>query len=86
MMNTSTLYKIYETTRAKDVPDLTIGLAMYKDEHPEAAIPQEEDRAIREFMSRHGQKLAAAFPDPEAFAQAVSAGVAEDAEKAAEAE
>ena len=84
-MNAIKLYGIYETTRANQALDLTIGLAMYKAEHP-GVITHEQDREIREFMGRHGQKLAAAFPDPEAFAKAVSAGVAEDAEKAAEAE
>ncbi|MEM5780685.1 MAG: hypothetical protein AAGU02_06025 [Lawsonibacter sp.] len=83
-MNAITLYKIYETTRENQAPDLTIGLAMYKAEHP-GVITHEQDREIREFMGRHGQELAKAFPDPEAFAKAVSAGEAEDAEKAAEA-
>ncbi len=84
-MNAIILYNIYETTRANKAPDLTIGLAMYKAEHP-GVITHEQDREIREFMGRHGQELAAAFPDPEKFTYAVAACAAEDAEKAAEAE
>lgn len=84
-MNANTLYGIYETTRENQAPDLTIGLAMYKDEHPEDPIPHEEDKAIREFIGRHGQKLARAFvAGPDAFAEAVAACEAEDAEKAAQ--
>ena len=72
MMNAIILYGIYEATRDNKAPDLTIGLAMYKAEHPEVTITHEEDKAIREFMGKHGQKLAKAFPDPEAFAKAVA--------------
>ncbi|MEA4932936.1 MAG: hypothetical protein VB071_05030 [Lawsonibacter sp.] len=81
-MNAITLYGIYETTRKNHAPDTTIGLAMFKAEHPEVKITQEEDKAMREFMGQHGQELAAAFPDRDAFAAAVAAGMAEDAKKA----
>lgn len=81
-MKANTLYGIYESTRANQVPDLTIGLAMYKDEHPEDPISHEEDKAIREFIGRHGQELAQAFvAGPDAFAEAVAACEAKDAEK-----
>lgn len=84
-MKANTLYGIYESTHANQVPDLTIGLAMYKDEHPEDPISHEEDKAIREFIGRHGQELARAFvAGPDAFAEAVAACEAEDAEKAAQ--
>lgn len=84
-MKSNTLYGIYESTRANQVPDLTIGLAMYKDEHPEDPISHEEDKAIREFIGRHGQELAQAFAEgPEAFAEVVAACEAKDAEKAAQ--
>ena len=81
-MNADTLYGIYETTRENHAPDTTIGLAMFKAEHPEVKITHEEDRKIREFMGAYGQELAAAFPDRDAFATAVAAGMAEDAKKA----
>ena len=76
-MNAIVLYGIYDTTRINKCNDLTIGLAMYKAEHPEVAISHEEDKAIREFMGRHGQKLAAAYPDPVKFADAVAKAEAE---------
>ena len=84
-MKANTLYGIYESTRANQVPDLTIGLAMYKAEHPEDPISHEEDKAIREFIVRHGQELAQAFAEGhEAFAEVVAACEAKDAEKAAQ--
>lgn len=79
-MNAEILYKVYETAREKDVSDLTIGLAMLKDEQPELKITQEEDRCLREFIGRHGQSLSAAFPNAKAFADAVAAGVEADKE------
>lgn len=84
-MNAIVLHEIYSITRENKLPDLTIGLAMFKAEHPEVTITHEEDKAIREFMGRHGQELAAAFPDRDAFAKAVAAGMVEDAKKAADA-
>lgn len=84
-MKANTLYGIYEATRENQVPDLTIGLAMYKAEHPEDPLSHEEDKAIREFIGRHGQELAQAFAEgPDVFAEAVAACEAEDAEKAAQ--
>lgn len=80
-MNANILYDIYETTRKNNANDLTIGLAMYRAEHPETPISQDEDKAIREFTGRHGQKLAAAYQKGrEAFAATVAACEAEDAE------
>ena len=71
------LYELYEITEKNDAPDLaTVGMAMLREKHPE--ITHEEDRAMREFTGRHGQELAAAYPDREAFEAAVAAGVAED--------
>ena len=84
-MNAEILYKVYETTRKHNAPDLTIGLAMLKDEQPELKITQEEDRCLREFIGRHGQALSAAFPDVDAFEAAVAAGVKADEEAAQEA-
>ncbi|MEA4934812.1 MAG: hypothetical protein VB071_14705 [Lawsonibacter sp.] len=84
-MNAIIVYDIYKTTREHKAPDTTIGLALYKDEHPEVTISKQEDKAIREFMGQHGEALAKAFPDPVAFFKAVEDGVAKDAKKAAEA-
>lgn len=72
------LYAIYTLTRDNQAPDLTTGLAMYRDQHP-GLLTQEDDRAIREFMGRHGQELSQAFPDRTAFDAAVEAGLAADA-------
>ena len=76
-MSTEMLYELYEITEKNDAPDLaTVGMAMLREAHPE--ITHEEDKAMREFTGRHGQELAAAYPDKEAFEAAVAAGVAED--------
>ena len=84
-MKTEMLYELYEITEKNDAPDLaTVGMAMLREKHPE--ITHEEDRAMREFTGRHGQELAAAFPDKEAFEAAVAAGVAEDEAAKEEAE
>lgn len=81
-MNAIILYNVFETTHAKEAPDTTIGLAMFKADHPEVKITKEEDKQIREFMGQHATKLGEAFPDRDAFAKAVAAGMAEDAKKA----
>ena len=84
-MNTEMLYELYEITEKNDAPDLaTVGMAMLREAHPE--ITHEEDKAMREFTGRHGQELAAAYPDKEAFSAAVAAGVAEDEAAKEEAE
>lgn len=84
-MKTELLYELYEITEKNDAPDLaTVGMAMLREAHPE--ITHEEDKAMREFTGRHGQELAAAYPDKEAFEAAVVAGVAEDEAAKEEAE
>ena len=84
-MNTEMLYELYEITEKNDAPDLaTVGMAMLREAHPE--ITHEEDRAMREFTGRHGQELAAAFPDKEAFEAAIEAGIQADKEAAEQAE
>lgn len=81
-MNVNTLYGIYETTRDNKAPDLTVGLAMFKAEHPEVAISHEEDKAIREFIGKHSKKLADGFAKGfDAFAETVAACEIEDAEE-----
>lgn len=77
-MNTNTLYDIYTINKQTPGEDLTISLAKYQAEHP-GAVSHEEDKAIREFMGRHGQALSRAYPGGyEAFAAAVVQGMAED--------
>ena len=72
------LYEIYTLTRDNQANDLTIGLAMYRAQHP-GLLTHEEDKAIRAFMGRHGRELSDAFPDRAAFDAAVEAGLAADA-------
>ena len=84
-MNTEMLYELYEITEKNDAPDLaTVGMAMLREKHPE--IPHEEAKEMREFTGRHGQELAAADPDREAFAAAVEAGLQADKEAAEQVE
>ena len=84
-MNTEMLYELYEITEKNDAPDLaTVGMPMLLKKHPE--ITHEEAKEIREFTGRHGQELAAAFPDKEAFEAAIEAGIQADKEAAEQAE
>ncbi len=84
-MNTEMLYELYEITEKNDAPDLaTIGMPMLLKKHPE--ITDEESKEMREFTGRHGQELAAAFPDKEAFEAAIEAGIQADKEAAEQAE
>lgn len=84
-MNTEMLYELYEITKKNDAPDLaTVGMPMLLKKHPE--ITHEEAKEIREFTGRHGQELAAAYPDREAFAAAVEAGIQADKEAAEQVE
>ena len=84
-MNVNTLYGIYKTTRDNKAPDLTIGLAMFKAEHPEVTISHEEAKAIREFIGKHSKELADGFAKGfDAFSQVVAACEIEDAEGAGE--
>ena len=71
-MNADILYEIYTITRDNQANDLTIGLAMYRAQHP-GLLTHEEDKAIRAFMGRHGRELSDAFPDRTAFDAAVEA-------------
>ena len=77
-MNANYLYDIFEKTRVNDAPDLYTGLAMLKEEQP---ITDEEDKAIRAFLSRHYNALVATYAsrDREAFATKVAKCQAEDA-------
>ena len=55
------LYDVFAMCEEKDCNDLTIALAMFAHEHPEADITHEKDKAMREFMGRHYEELVAAF-------------------------
>ena len=84
-MNTEMLYELYEITEKNDAPDLaTVGMPMLLKKHPE--ITDAESKEMREFTGRHGQELAAAFPDKEAFEAAIEAGIQADKEAAEQAE
>ena len=76
MVNPNTLYGLYQCNEANDLPDLTIGMAYYREQHPE--ITQEQDDAMIGFISRHSKKLAKAYPDKLAFYRAWSEGITED--------
>ena len=54
------LYDVYSICEEKDCPDLTIALAMFRAEHPDC-IDHETDKAMRLFIGRNGEDLAAAF-------------------------
>ena len=76
-MNTKILYGIFEITKEENLPDLTIGLAKYRHEHP-GFIGHEKAKSIRTFLARHSRELGAAFPDFDAFAAAVTKAREED--------
>ena len=84
-MNTELLYELYEINEKNDAPDLaTVGMPMLLKKHPE--ITHEEAKEMREFTGRHGQELAAAHPDKEAFEAAIEAGIQADKEAAEQVE
>lgn len=79
-MNAKTLYEIFEATRKHDLPDLTLGVAVVRHEHPDL-IDDDNDRPIREFIGAHYEDLCAAYAKGAvAFEEAVAA--CEEAEKA----
>ena len=88
LTNPETLYELYQCNEKNDLPDLTIGMAYYREQHPE--ITQAEDDAMIGFISRHSRDLARAYPNKLAFYRAWSEGITEDLireqEKAEEAE
>lgn len=83
-MNSKVLYDIFETTGAHHLPDLTIGLAYYRYEHP--GMDEATDKAIRLFIGAHYGELVKAYAKGfEAFDKAVKLAEIEDAKKAEEA-
>lgn len=83
-VNAEHLYGLYQCNEANDLPDLTIGMAYYREQHPE--ITQEEDDAMIGFISRHSKALAKAYPNKLAFYRAWSEGMTEDLKRAQEQE
>lgn len=82
-MKANYIYGVFETTKKNDVPDLTIGLAMHKAKEP---LPEGmEDKALREFMGRHYEKLVEAFKtgDKDQFVKVVEQCEAKDQEACA---
>lgn len=79
-MNADLLYAVFEETEKNNFPDLMLGLAAVKVHTP---ITDEEDKAIRAFLSRHYNALVATYAshDKEAFAAKVAKCEAEDAEE-----
>lgn len=59
-MNAKTLYDIYENTQRNDFKDLIFGLGQYHADHP-GEIDHATDKAIREFIGKHGQDLSIAY-------------------------
>ena len=83
-MNADYIYAIFYTCERENLPDLTIGMAYYREQHPE--ITQAEDDAMIGFISRHIKALAKAYPDKVAFFRAWAEGIAEDLKRAQEQE
>ena len=76
LVNAEHLYGLYQCNEANDLPDLTIGMAYYRERHPK--ITQAEDDAMIGFISRHSRDLARAYPNTLAFYRAWSEGITED--------
>ena len=79
-MNANFLYSVFEETEKNDFPDLMLGVAAARVHTP---ITDEEDKAVRAFLSRHYNALVATYAsrDREAFAAKVAKCEAEDAEE-----
>lgn len=83
-MNANTLYEIFSTNEKHNFPDLNLGLAQYRVEHPE--ITDDDAKALSQFIARHYDALVKAYKphDPEIYAETVAACEIEDAEGAGE--
>ena len=57
-MDAKFLYEVFQQTEKNGFPDLMLGVAAAQAEHP---LPHEEDKAVREFIGRHYNKLVTAF-------------------------
>lgn len=72
-MNSDYIYDVFEVCKRDNLPDLTVALAHYKDQHP---IPEGmTEKGIREFVGQHYAELVAAFQTGgrDTFAAAVAA-------------
>ena len=81
-MKADTLYEIFATNEKHNFPDLNLGLAQYRVEHPE--ITDDDAKALSQFIARHYDALVKAYKphDQEIYAETVSACEIEDAESA----
>ena len=77
-MNANTLYEIFATNEKHNFPDLNLGLAQYRVEHPE--LTDDDAKALSRFIARHYDVLVKAYKphDQEIYADAVYACVAKD--------
>ena len=58
-MNPIFLYGVFETNRKHKLPDLNLGMAHYRVDHPE--ITDDEANAAMEFIGRHYDELVEAY-------------------------
>lgn len=84
LVNPKTLYGLYQCNEANDCPDMQIGMAHYRVQHPE--ITQAEDDAMIEFTVHHKNALARAYPDKKKFMLAYAKGLVKDLEREMEKE
>lgn len=71
-MNADFLYSVFEETEKNNFPDLMLGVAAAKVDHP---ITHEEDKEARAFIGRHYDDLVKAYAahDKNTFFDAVAA-------------
>lgn len=74
------LYEIFATNEKNNLPDLNLGMAYYRVEHPE--VTDDDAKALSQFISRHYEDLVKAYKhhDREKFAAAVAACEEKDKE------
>lgn len=77
-MNTNILYNLYAFCAKESKVDIaTVGMAKFRQVNP-GVISDSDSRVIREFIGKHGQALAKAFPDQKKFADTVAEAIASD--------
>lgn len=74
------LYEIFVTNEKNNLPDLNLGMAYYRVEHPE--ITDDDAKTLSQFIARHYEDLVKAYKhhDREKFAAAVAACQEKDKE------
>ena len=77
-MDAKFLYEVFQETDKHNFPDLMLGLAAARVNHP---LTREEDKAVREFIGRHYDALVEAYGTRhlDEFEEAVAKCVAADA-------